>query len=56
MKSRTNQMPEMSGHHELQSLGSASGVTGDHWIARHNLINRRAVWVQSFSSDLKIFS
>ena len=48
-------MPEMSGHHELQGLGGAGSIPGDHWIARHNLTNRRVVWVQPFRSDLKSF-
>ena len=50
------EMPEMLGDHEFEGLGRAGGITGDHWVTRHDLADRRRMRIEPFSSDLSCTS
>ena len=48
----TYQMTEVLLDHELQRLGSAGGVPSDHGVARHDMLDRGMVRVDTLCSDL----
>lgn len=45
-------MPEVFGYHQLQSLCRTGRIAGDHWITRHDLVNRRCMRIETLCSDL----
>ena len=48
----TYQVTEVLLDHELQRLGCASGVPGDHMVPRHDMFDSSMVRVNAFRSDL----
>ena len=48
----TYQMTEVLLDHELQRLGRAGGVPGDHRVPRHDMFDSSMVRVNAFRSDL----
>ena len=49
----TYQVTEVLLDHELQGLCSACGVASDHGVARHDMLDRGMVRVDTLGSDLQ---
>lgn len=50
----TYQMPEMLRDHQLQGLSSTCGITGDHGISGHNLMDLGGMGFETIRGHLQM--